>query len=67
MLTPGSCVLIDLTSPYLFAHSQRIELVGIKMPAPPLYARGRPAPPLRRRAARAQRTGEAGSRFPPIG
>ena len=39
MLTPGSCALIDLTSPYLFAHSQRIELVGIKMPAAPLYAR----------------------------
>jgi hypothetical protein len=29
----------SIIAPYLFAHSQRIELVGIKMPAAPLYAR----------------------------
>lgn len=38
-LTPGHYALLDLSSPYTFQHSERIELLGIKIPGAPLYSR----------------------------
>lgn len=39
MLTPGYYTLLDLTAPYTFRHSERIELLGVKIPGAPMYTR----------------------------
>lgn len=39
ILAPGHYTLLDLSAPYIFQHSERIELLGVKIPGAPLYAR----------------------------